>query len=117
MLKVKDGNFRYPALPAGIDDIQVLAKVSNPGGDIDLTEVDVEQFSLQMLDTPFSITAQVKTPISDPDFAVAAKGTLDLGEVKNVYPLEDMALNGVLKANMSLGGRLSYLDNAKAFFE
>ena len=110
-LKVKDGNFRYPALPAGIDDIQVLAKVSNPGGDIDLTEVDVEQFSLQMLDNPFSITAQVKTPISDPDFAVAAKGTLDLGEVKNVYPLEDMALNGVLKANMSLGGRLSYLDN------
>lgn len=110
-LKVKDGNFRYPALPAGIDDIQVLAKVSNPGGDIDLTEVDVEQFSLQMLDNPFSITAQVKTPISDPDFAVAVKGTLDLGEVKNVYPLEDMALNGVLKANMSLGGRLSYLDN------
>ena len=110
-LKVKDGNFRYPALPAGIDDIQVLAKVSNPGGVIDLTEVDVEQFSLQMLDNPFSITAQVKTPISDPDFAVAVKGTLDLGEVKNVYPLEDMALNGVLKANMSLGGRLSYLDN------
>lgn len=110
-LKVKDGNFRYPALPAGIDDIQVLAKVSNPGGDIDLTEVDVEQFSLQMLDNPFSITAQVKTPISDPDFAVAVMGTLDLGEVKNVYPLEDMALNGVLKANMSLGGRLSYLDN------
>ncbi len=110
-LKVKDGNFRYPALPAGVDNIQVLAKVSNPGGDIDLTEVDVEQLSLQMLDNPFSITAQVKTPISNPDFAVAAKGTLDLGEVKNVYPLEDMALNGVLKANMSLGGRLSYLDN------
>lgn len=109
-LKVNDGNFRYPALPTGIDNIQVLAKVSNPGGDIDLTEVNVEQLSLQMLDNPFSITAHVKTPISDPDFALAAKGTLDLGEVKNVYPLEDMALNGVLRANMSLGGRLSYLD-------
>lgn len=110
-LKVNDGNFRYPALPTGIDNIQVLAKVSNPGGDIDLTEVNVEQLSLQMLDNPFSITAHVKTPISDPDFALAAKGTLDLGEVKNVYPLEDMALNGVLRANMSLDGRLSYLDN------
>ncbi|MBQ2435426.1 MAG: AsmA family protein [Bacteroidaceae bacterium] len=110
-LKVKDGNFRYPALPAGIDDIQVLAKVNNPGGDIDLTEVAVEQLSLNMLGNPFSITAQVKTPISDPDFAVAAKGTLNLGEVKNVYPLEDINLNGILKANMSLGGRLSYLDN------
>lgn len=109
-LKVQDGNFRYPALPAGIDDIQVLAKVNNPGGHIDLTEVHVEQFSLNMLDNPFALTAQVKTPVSDPDFAVAAKGTLNLGEVKNVYPLEDIALNGVLRADMSLGGRLSFLE-------
>lgn len=109
-LKVQDGNFRYPALPAGIDDIQVQAKVNNPGGHIDLTEVYVEQFSLNMLDNPFALTAQVKTPVSDPDFAVAAKGTLNLGEVKNVYPLEDIALNGVLRADMSLGGRLSFLE-------
>lgn len=109
-LKVQDGNFRYPALPAGIDDIQVQAKVNNPGGHIDLTEVHVEQFSLNMLDNPFSLTAQVKTPVSDPDFAIAAKGTLNLGEVKNVYPLEDIALNGVLRADMSLGGRLSFLE-------
>lgn len=109
-LKVQDGNFRYPALPAGIDDIQLQAKVNNPGGHIDLTEVYVEQFSLNMLDNPFALTAQVKTPVSDPDFAVAAKGTLNLGEVKNVYPLEDIALNGVLRADMSLGGRLSFLE-------
>lgn len=110
-LKVKDGNFRYPALPAGVNDIQVSAKVNNPGGDIDLTEIDIEQFSLNMLDNPFAITAHVKTPISDPDFSATAKGTLDLGEIKNVYPLEDMTLNGVMKANMSLAGRLSYLEN------
>lgn len=109
-LKVQDGNFRYPALPAGIDDIQVQAKVNNPGGHIDLTEVHVEQFSLNMLDNPFSLTAQVKTPVSGPDFAIAAKGTLNLGEVKNVYPLEDIALNGVLRADMSLGGCLSFLE-------
>lgn len=109
-LRVQDGNFRYPALPTGINDIQVLAKVNNPGGHIDLTEVHVDQFSFNMLDNPFAITAQVKTPISDPDFAAAAKGTLNLGEVKNVYPLEEIALDGVLRANMSLGGRLSYLE-------
>lgn len=109
-LRVQDGNFRYPALPTGINDIQVLAKANNPGGHIDLTEVHIEQFSLNMLDNPFAITAQVKTPLSDPDFAVAAKGTLNLGEVKNVYPLEDITLNGVLRADMSLGGRLSFLE-------
>ena len=109
-LKVSDGNFRYPALPAGIDDIQIAAKVTNPGGDIDLTEVNVERFSLNMLNNPFAMTAQVKTPISDPDFTATAKGTLNLGKIKEVYPLEDITLDGVLKADMSLGGRLSYIE-------
>ena len=109
-LKVSDGNFRYPALPTGVDNIQVLATVSNPGGDIDLTRVDVNPFSINVLDNTFAMTAQVKTPISDPDFAVTAKGTLDLGKVKDIYPLEGIALNGVLSADMGLGGRLSYLE-------
>ena len=110
-LKVSDGNFRYPALPTGVDNIQVLATVSNPGGDIDLTRVDVNPFSINVLDNTFAMTAQVKTPISDPDFTATAKGTLNLGKIKEVYPLEDMSLNGIVKADMSLGGRLSYLEN------
>ena len=109
-LKVSDGNFRYPALPAGVNDIQIAASVSNPGGDIDLTQVNVERFSLNMLDNPFAVTARVKTPISDPDLTATAKGTLDLGKIKDVYPLEDITLGGILKADMSLGGRLSYIE-------
>ena len=110
ILKVSDGNFRYPALPAGIDNIQIAASVANPGGDIDLTEVHLERFSLSMLGNPFALTAQVKTPISDPDFTATAKGTLNLGKVKEVYPIEDITLNGIVKADMSFGGRLSYIE-------
>ena len=110
-LKVSNGSFRYPALPTGVDNIEVMAKVFNPGGDIDLTEVDVERFSISVLNNPFAITAKVKTPISDPDLALTAKGVLDLGEVKNVYPLEDMTLSGRVRADMSLAGRMSYLEN------
>lgn len=109
-LRVSDGNFRYPALPAGIDDIELVAMVNNPGGDIDQTQVIVERFSLNMLDNPFVVSAQVKTPISDPDFAITAKGTLDLGKIKDVYPLEDITLGGLFYADLSIGGRLSYLE-------
>ena len=109
-LKVSDGSFRYPALPTGVDNIEVMAKVCNPGGDIDLTEVDVERFSISVLNNPFAITAKVRTPMSDPDLALTAKGVLDLGEVKNVYPLEGMTLDGRVRADMSLAGRMSYLE-------
>ena len=48
-----------------------------------------------------------------------AKGTLDLGMIKQVYPLGDMELNGTINADMQMSGRLSYIekeqyDNMKA---
>jgi DnaD/phage-associated family protein len=43
-------------------------------------------------------------------FNVAAKGKLDLGKIKDIYPLEDMALNGVVDADMSVSGKMSNID-------
>ena len=109
-LDVKDAMFRYPSLPAGVDQINVHANVKNPGGSADLTEITVSPFSFRLAGNPFSITAAVKTPVSDPDVKASAKGTLNLGMIKQVYPLQDMELNGVVNANMEMAGRLSYAE-------
>lgn len=109
-LNVKDGSFRYPDLPAGIDQIQIYAGVKNPGGSADLTEVTVNPFSFRMAGNPFALHAEVKTPVSDPDFTASATGMLNLGMVKDIYPLEDMELNGTINANLNIGGRMSYLE-------
>ena len=110
-LDVKNAMFRYPSLPAGVDNINVAAKVQNPGGSIDLTTVNINPFNFVLAGNPFSLTADVRTPVSDPDFHLTAKGKLDLGKIKDVYPLEDMTLSGVVDADMSVAGRLSYIDN------
>lgn len=109
-LQVKDAMFRYPSLPAGVDQIQINANLHNPGGSMDLTTVNIQPFKFRLAGNPFSLTVDVKTPISDPDFEAKAKGTLDLGMIKQVYPLEDMDLNGVLNADMQLAGRLSFIE-------
>lgn len=109
-MQVKDAMFRYPALPAGVDQINISANVQNPGGDIDLTTVDIKPFSFRLAGNPFSMTADVKTPVSDPDFKAEAKGILNLGMIKQVYPLEDMELNGTIDADMQMSGRLSYIE-------
>lgn len=109
-MQVKDAMFRYPALPAGVDQININANVQNPGGDIDLTTVDINPFSFRLAGNPFSMTADVKTPVSDPDFKAEAKGILNLGMIKQVYPLEDMELNGTIDADMQMSGRLSYIE-------
>ena len=109
-LAVKNAMFRYPSLPAGVDQITINASAKNPGGSMDLTTVSIAPFSFRLAGNPFSLTAEVKTPISDPDFRTEGKGVLNLGMIKQVYPLESMELNGVLNANMQLAGRLSYIE-------
>ena len=109
-LDVKDAMFQYPSLPAGVSRINVAANVSNPGGSLDRTVVKVAPLSFVMANNPFSVSATLSTPMSDMQFDVAAKGVLDLGKVKEIYPLEEMALNGVVNADMSIKGRMSSIE-------
>lgn len=109
-MDVKNAMFQYPSLPAGVDKINIVANVSNPGGSVDQTVVKVAPLSFVMAGNPFSVSATLATPVSDMQFNVAAKGKLDLGKVKDVYPLEDMDLNGLLDADMSVNGRMSSIE-------
>ena len=107
---VKDAMFQYPSLPTGVNKININAKVENPGGSIDATVVDVAPFSFVLAGNPFSVALKLLTPMSDMQFDASAKGKLDLGKIKDVYPLEDMTLNGLVDADMSVSGRMSYVE-------
>lgn len=109
-LQVKDAMFRYPSLPAGVDGINIAASVKNMGGSVDGTVITVNPFDFVLDGNPFSMKAVVKSPVTDPDFQAVAKGKLDLGKIKEVYPLEDMQLNGRVDADMNVAGRLSYIE-------
>lgn len=109
-LDVKDAMFRYLSLPAGVEKINISALVRNAGGPLDATEISVAPFDFVLAGNPFSLNATVKTPVSDPDFHLTARGKLDLGKVKEVYPLDDMQLNGLVQADLELGGRLSMVE-------
>lgn len=109
-LDVKDAMFRYPSLPAGVEKINISALVRNAGDPLDATEISVAPFDFVLAGNPFSLNATVKTPVSDPDFHLTARGKLDLGKVKEVYPLDDMQLNGLVQADLELGGRLSMVE-------
>lgn len=109
-LMVKNAMFRYPSLPAGVDAINLTVHAKNPGGSMDKTEITINPFNFRLAGNPFSMIAEIRTPISDPDFKVEAKGILNLGMIEQVYPLEDMKLNGTIDADMHLSGRYSYME-------
>ena len=109
-LNVTNGQFRYPALPKSVDNIQIAASAKNPGGSADATVVNVQPLQFSLAGNPFSATLNLTTPVSDPAFAVTAKGKIDLGMIQDVYPLEDMELNGIFTTDLDLKGRLSYIE-------
>lgn len=109
-INVNDAQFQYPSLPAGVDQINIHALIKNPGGNADLTVIDVQPFSFRMAGSPFHLTATVKTPVSDPAFSAQANGTINLGVIEQVYPLNDMNLNGIINADLNLAGRMSSIE-------
>lgn len=112
-LDVTEGSFKYPTLPEGVDHINIAMAVQNPGGNPDATTVRVDPFNFTLAGQPFGLTAQLKTPVSDLDFKLAAKGKLDLGKIKAVYPVKDMQLNGRVDADMRLSGKLSAIEKER----
>ncbi|MBQ2393676.1 MAG: AsmA family protein, partial [Alistipes sp.] len=111
--RVKDGRFQYASLPQAVTNIQIAAEVSNPGGVMDKTEVDLSQFSLNMAGNSVAATFYGTNLISNPQLRASLKGDLDLAAIEKVYPLEDMELAGKITANLKAAGRMSDLERQR----
>lgn len=113
-LLIGDGRFSYPSLPAAVTEINVKASVSNPDGIPDNTIVNVEQLHLKMAENPVDASFIFSNPVSDPYIKGQLKGLLNLSGVGAFYPLEkNTKLEGVIKADISLDGRMSSLENGR----
>lgn len=107
-LTATDGWFQYPSLPKSLQKINVAGHISNPGKTLDATVIDISKFSFLMGKNPFSAQLHIAYPISDPEFTMKATGKLNLGNIKEIYPLDEKTqLNGLLDMNINLGGRMS----------
>ena len=73
--------------------------------------VDLSKFGLKMAGNSVSATFYATNLVSDPVFRASADGRVDLGAVKEVYPLEKgVDLGGLLTADLKLSGRMSDIE-------
>ncbi|MBR5464185.1 MAG: AsmA family protein [Alistipes sp.] len=110
---VNEGRFQYAALPKAVTDINVSAKITNPGGVMDRTVVDLSRFGLRMADNALAATFYGTNLVSDPELRATLNGKLDLGMIEQVYPLEDMKLAGTITADLEAAGRMSDLEKER----
>ncbi|MCD4731502.1 MAG: hypothetical protein K8R74_12935 [Bacteroidales bacterium] len=112
-LQVSDAMFKYPELPKAVTNIVVDAKITNSGGSMDNTIIDISKLTLKLGNNPVDMKIKVQTPVSDPEIDTKIRGRLDLATVSDFYPLsEDQQLKGTfIAADVTLQGKLSAIEN------
>jgi hypothetical protein len=109
-LNIDKAYFQYPEMPKSVTNISADIQAFNPGGSADNTVVDISKFHFEMGGNPFDLDLHISHLVSDPDFRLSALGKLNLDEIKEIYPLQDVELSGNLDANIKLTSRMSYIE-------
>ncbi len=111
-IKVDEGEFKYPDFPGAVKNVNIACNILNPDGVLDNTVVEVSDFHMELNENPLDADLLLKTMLSDPYILSNIKGILDLGGIKDFYPLpEGEELNGMLSIDLLLDGFLSSLEN------
>lgn len=112
-LQVSDAMFKYPDLPKAVTNIVIDLQVTNSGGIMDNTIIDIAKLTCKLGNNPIDMKMKVQTPVSDPEIDTQVRGRLDLATVSDFYPLsEDQKLKGTfIAADVTLQGKLSAIEN------
>ncbi len=108
--RIDDGSLHYPDLPLPVRELALDLTVRNPGGDIDSTVVELRDFRAVAGESPVNASFTLRTPVSDPDVALQARGRLDLAEWARAIPLGEMdQVAGVVAGDLRVDVRTSDL--------
>ena len=108
---VQNGSVQYPKLPMGITDINTKISVALPSSNFDDLKIDVPNFKMKMGQNPFEAIFFLRTPVSDPNVDLKAKGILNLTELTKVLPLESLQnLTGIINADVTIKTLMSYVE-------
>lgn len=108
LLGVNGGSFQYSSLPGAVTDIALEARLSNKGGTMDDTKAELPLLAFKMGDNAVRASFSAARLFSDPDFEAAVSGRVDLGAIREVYPLKKgEEFGGVITADLRAAGRMS----------
>lgn len=110
-LKVSDAHFKYPDLPASAEKINLELHVNKPQGDVDLTEVNIPTASALLAGQPIEARLHVTRPVSNPNVDAYLKTDMDLKQVSQLVPTDDLTYEGRVVADLEMKGKMSDFEN------
>ena len=108
-LLVNNASVKYPELPEAIRQINIDLNVSNPGGPVASTQLNLKKLSFDIAGNPFSMYLNISNP-NDPVLAGGAVGVINFSNLKKALPLKDITLQGIVTTDMTFNGKYQYIE-------
>lgn len=109
-LLVSNASFKYPSLPAGVDNIGINLNVKKSQGGMDALVINLQEAKALVAENPLFARLLLQTPISDPQFDLAVQGRLDLSSLATIVPMEGTVYRGLIQADFKTAGKQSDID-------
>lgn len=105
------GFIQYPKLPGALQDVYLDLTLQSPGGNsLDALVIMLKRLSLSFAGDPLQMALEVRTPISDPFIRANVNGKINLANIKNLVPSEqlgDKQISGMINVDFSCKGSMS----------
>ncbi len=109
LLVINNASVKYPQLPESIQKINLDLHITNPGGIIDSTRIDLNKASFVIANNPFNVFLNILNP-NNPLLEGGAKGTINFANLKKAIPLQDITIEGILETDMTFKGKYEYIE-------
>lgn len=108
-LKVNQAELQYTGLPEAIRKINIDLNVTNPGGSLDSTTIDLKRVSFDIAGNPFNMFLKV-SQLNDPLLKGGVNGTINFSNLKKALPLKEITLEGIITTDITLEGKYQYIE-------
>jgi hypothetical protein len=110
VIGIDNATFQYKDLPEKISDINLSATISKPEGPMELLKIAIDKAHARVKNNPVDARLLVTDAMTDPNIDGTFAGTIDFTSLKQALPLDSLDLSGILKASLSMSGRLSAIE-------
>ncbi len=102
-LKLSGASVQTRYYPHPIEQINLDAWLTNQSGRLKDTRGAIDPLSFAFEGKPFTIKALIENPVN-PAYDVTADGTLEIGKIYQVFAVEGISVDGLVKAHLKLKG-------------
>lgn len=110
-VKIQNGQFQYPSLPVGVNNVQVDLKINNSDGIPDHTNIDLNKLHAELGTEKIDARLKVTTPVSDANLDGILNCNINFANLSKIVPLDEgTTIAGKMVADLVIKGRMSAIE-------